>query len=185
MATTLPIKKRKKLAYTFILSVWAVIQYSLGNKEYSLFIILVFFILTVFRPPSFMLIAGSVLIIVLFNTPAMETLAYLKQTNLRTVEQVRLTLDNIVRPDSGQEVLPVLVQEMLTLLRNNHITSYQLSTANRVYSTLIKQRIIEAAWPIKMDNNSPFFLMLPKETINYPDCSVIDQEKETALVYCY
>lgn len=177
-------EKRRSLVYLFILVMWALIQYSLGNRFYGLFIIAFFLILAISRQLSFMRIAASVLVIVLFITPTIDTWTKLKQSNLSTFQHPKRPLANIFSPNSGQEVLPVQVQRMLSLLHTHHIASYQLS--NQLDRDIeIKQRIIEAAWPIKMDSTSSYLLSVLTETKNNPTCLVIDQNKDIALEYCH
>jgi len=178
------IEIRKRLVIIFLLGAWALIQYSLGNKFYAIFIIVFFIILIVFRPPFFMLIAASVLVIALFNTTALDTLMELRQSNLSAVQNPKLPLTNIFSPNSGQEVLPDQVQEMLSLLHTHHIASYQISKPLE-QDLRIYQRIIEAAWPIKYDGTSPYLFISLNDVIINPNCDVIDQRKDVALEYCH
>jgi len=133
-----------------------------------------------------MLLVVSVLVIVLFHTPTINTLAELKKSNLSTIQDFKLSLTNIFSPNSGQEVLPVQVRQMLSLLQTHHIASYQLSNQLDL-NLLIKQRIVESAWPIKMDKRSPYLLGLVEEIKRTPiwrNCAVIDQREDVTLVYC-
>jgi len=177
-------EKLERLVHLFLLGAWALTQYSVGNKFYGLFIIAFFVILVIARPPSFLLLAASVLVIVLFNTPTIDTLAQLKLSNLSAGKHPRPFLTRIFSPNSGKEVLPIQVQQMLSLLQEHQIASYQLS--NQLDSDpLLKQRIIESAWPIKMDSASPYLLSSLEETITNPACVVIDQRKDVALADCH
>ena len=175
---------RKRLVQLIILGIWALFQFSVGNKFYALFIIVFFLILAISRPPSFMLVAIPVLVIVLFNTSIIGTATQLKQWNLNTIQNYKRALVNIFTPDSGRKVLPDQVRQMLSLLISNHITSYQLSP--RLYQDpLIMQRIVESAWPIKMDSTSPYRLSLIDEPNHNPTCAVIDHTREVILANCH
>lgn len=130
-----------------------------------------------------MLIAGLVLIIILFKTPTIEAWTNLIQANISTVQHLKLSPSNIFSPNSGQEVLPVQVQQMLSLLQTHQIGSYQLSN-QLMQNPLIFQRTIESAWPIKMEGKSSHFLIAIEEIKNYASCVQIDQREDVALVYC-
>jgi hypothetical protein len=184
-ACNLTMEKRKRLAHIFLLGFWAVIQYSLGNGLFGLFIVALLIITLIMpRPPYFAIIAATVLIIALFYTPTIDTWTVLKKSNLSTFQTPKLFLRNIFTANSGQEVLPVYVQQMLPLLQTHHVTSYQLSD-QLSQDPLIKQRVIEAAWPIKMDRKSAYILILLKQINNNPACVVIDQREDVALEYCH
>jgi len=177
-------EKLKRLVHLFLLGAWALAQYSLGNKFYGLFIIAFFLILVIARPPSFLLLAVSVLVIVLFNTPTIDTLAQLRLSNLSAGRHPRPFLTRVFSPNSGKEVLPIQVQQMLSLMQEHQISNYQLS--NQLDSDpLIKQRIIESAWPIKMDSTSPYLFSSLEETITNPTCVVIDQKEDVTLADCH
>lgn len=174
---------RKRLFYIILLSLWAFLQFTWGDKLYILFIIMIFLLLILNRPPRFMLVAGLVLAIVLFTTPTIATWTALQQSNLHTVQNLESSLTNIIIPNSGKEALPKKVQRMLELLHTHHIASYRLS--NRLEQDIeIKQRITESAWPIKMESTSPYLLVLVDEINNYSPCTEIGQKKDVALVYC-
>lgn len=183
-ANKLTKENRRQIVHFFILGIWALIQYSLGNKPYGLFIIAFFFILVKFRLPNFTLVAIPVLVIVLFSTTIIDTGAQLKQWNLNTAQNYKRTLIDIFTPNAGQNVLPITVRRMLSLLQDNNITSYRL--LDHLYQDpLIMQRIVESAWPIKLDNASPYILRSLDEINNDSRCIEIDHRKEVALDYCH
>jgi hypothetical protein len=177
-------ENRKRLAEMFLLGIWALFQFFVGNKIYGLFIIVFYLILVMSRSPNFILVVIPVLVIVLFNTSTLDTGTQLKQWNLNTVQNYKRTLIHIFTPNSGWEVLPGQVQQMLSLLRSNHVTSYQLSP--QLYQDpLIMERVVESAWPIKMDSASSYRLSLINETNDNLSCVVIDHTKEVTLAKCH
>jgi hypothetical protein len=108
----------------------------------------------------------------------------LKQSNLGTFQDLNSPLSNVLSPNSGQEVLPPRVLQMLNLLKSNNISGYDLSNY-LVQDKLTYERIIESAWPIKLKRKS-FQLLCSIEEINfYPNCEVIDQREDVALVRCH
>jgi hypothetical protein len=175
-------KQRKQLIQMGMLATWALVQYALGNKLYVLFMIVFFFILSRFRSPFFLLVAMSVLVIVLFTTSIPDTKNDLIRQDMDIIQDSKRFLFNIFTPNSGQEVLPAEVQQMLSLLRSNHVTSYRLSK-QLTQDSLIRERIKESAWPIKREA-SPYLLSLPKEIKNNPTCVVLDRTKDVVLAYC-
>lgn len=133
----------------------------------------------------FLLLAGSVLVIVLMFTPTLITWMFLVQSNTTTINQLNNSLTNIFQPNAGQEqVLPFPVQQMLSLMQTYHISSYQISN-QMDRDPNIPQRIIESAWPRRMDRKSPYLFCLLEEIKSYPNCTVIDQREAVALVYCH
>ncbi|MCJ7702124.1 MAG: hypothetical protein MUO62_11105 [Anaerolineales bacterium] len=130
-----------------------------------------------------MLVAGLVLIIILFKTPTIEAWTKLIQANISTAQHLKLSLSHIFSPNSGQEVLPVQVQQLLSLLQTHQISSYQLSN-QLMQNPLIFQRTIESAWPTKMEGKSSYLLISFEEIKNYASCVQIDQREDVALVYC-
>jgi len=180
----LTIEKRRRLAQIFILGLWALIQYSLGNKFYGLFGILFLLIFFFYRPRYFKVFAVIVLLMALFSSHSVDTWTDLIQSNLDTVQHLQLTLANILTPNSGREVLPGKVQQMLSLFGKYHITNYRLS--NRLeQDESINQRIIESAWPKKKDSTSFYLICLIEEIKNNPTCDLIGKRKDVALVYCH
>jgi len=179
-----PYKNKETLIQLVLLSAWVFFEYSLGNKFYAVFMIFFLLLLIAIRPPAFILVAVSVLVIVFFNTPIINTVTELKRSNLIAVSHIKPSLDKIFRPNTGEEVLPVQVQQMLSLLRSHHISSYQV-VGQFTTDGLIMQRIVESAWPIKMETTSSYFFIALTEINNYPACKLIDQKEDVALAYCH
>ena len=133
---------------------------------------------------TFLLLATSVLVIVLIFTPTVPTWRYLIQSNIKTGQQLNIALPAIFSPNTGQEILPAQVQQMLSLMRMYHVPDYQISN-QMAQDITIRQRIVEAAWPIKNDPKSPYLFCFPEEIKNHPNCAVVDQREAVALVHCH
>jgi hypothetical protein len=171
-------EKSKKIVYIFVLCLWLLFQYFLGNKFYAIFIF-VFFLIGL-RQPYFMLVITATLIIVLFNTPILPTWMQLRQSNIIAISYIKEPLYKVLTPNSGQEVLPLEVQQMLDLLMARQLIDYQLS--EELYSDpLIRQRIVEAAWPIKLTKTSPYVFRRVGTEFT---CKKIDIREDIELVYC-
>lgn len=176
--------RHKLLIYMPIIGLWVFFEYCNGNKFHSLFIAAFFITLAISRRGYFALVMVSVLVIVAFYIPVLDTWANLRLSNLNTIQNPKQTLVSIFKPNSGQEVLPPQVQQILSLLETNHITSYQLSD-QLSSDPLINQRITEAAWPIKKEPEAYYSLRYLTELIRQPSCVVVDQRKKIALDYCH
>ena len=176
--------RHRSLIYIIIIGLWALFQYSNGNKFYGVFIVAFFIVLAISRQEYFALVMASVLVVMAFYIPVIDnTWANLRVSNLNTIQNPKQTLTRIFKPNSGQEVLPPQIQQMLSLLETNQITSYQLSDQLNS-DPLINQRITEAAWPIKKEPEAYFLLRYSTERIKQSSCVLVDQRKEIALDYC-
>jgi hypothetical protein len=180
----LPTEDRNRFAFMILLGVWALLNYLMGNRFYGLLIAAFFLILVTVRRPSFLLVAFSVLMIVLFTTPMLDAWIKLSESNLNTIEHPKKTLYIIFTPNTGKEVLPPQAQQILSMAKTNRISSYQLSNELNMTGYL-KQRIIESTWPIKIEKTSSYLFINLRELNKYPDCVVIDKEKDVALGYCH
>jgi hypothetical protein len=174
----------RQFFYLLIIGIWILIQYLLGNRFYIFLIIAIFPCYFIFRSPNLVRLVVPVLAIVVLTTSLAETLAGLKNINLDVVQNPALALTDIFHRNSGQGVLPDKVQKMLKLLRKNNISMYKLSVLLNM-DPLIHERIIESAWPIKMVPNTGNLLILREEIKAYPDCKLIEQNEDVALVRCH
>jgi len=173
----------RRLAHIILLGAWALIQYSLGNKIYGLFIIVFYLALLIYRQSYFTLIAIPALVLVLFDTPMIDVWVQLKKSNMDTVQHLTPSLRTLFTPNSGQEVLPDQVQNMLSLIQNHHVPNYRLSK-QLTSDPLIRERIKESAWPVKTEKKSAYLLSLNGEIKNHPACIIIDQREDVVLAHC-
>jgi hypothetical protein len=175
--------RRNWMVQLLLLATWVVFQFWVGNRVYALFMIVFFLALSLLRPPNFILLAIPVLILLLFNTQTINSLVQLRRWNLNAVQDYKHTLLELFTPNSGQEVLPDRVRQMLQLLQKHHIEEYRLSS-QLAADMRIQQRIVESAWPVREDASSPHLLGSIEEIKKDPSCTVVDQEKDVALAYC-
>jgi hypothetical protein len=180
----LPEEKSRWIALMLIFGLWAVLQYSLGNQFLALFGILFILVFIFYRPKYFKFFAAIVLGVAFISSHSIDTWANLFQTNLGAAQRLQFTVTNILNPNSGRDVLPGKVQQILSLLGKNHIPSYRLSD-QLAQDESIYQRIIETAWPIKKDETSFYLFCSIEEIKDYPGCEVMDKRKEIALVFCH
>jgi hypothetical protein len=181
---TLTKQGRKQLVEISMLGAWALFQFSMGHKIYGLFIIAFFIILTMIRSSNLILVAIPVVMLIIFNTSIVDSIVQLERSNLNSIQNYQQTLAHIFTPNSGREVLPGQVRQMLSLLISNHVTNYQLS--HQLYQDpLLMERIVESAWPIKMDSASSYRLSLIDEPDDNSACIMIDHTKEVVLANCH
>jgi len=174
---------RGQILQIVLISIWVLFQYGQGNELYALFMILFFFALSVYRSRNFTLIITSVLVIILFKMPVLDSWIEIREANLATFHSFKPSISRLLTPDSGRDVLPTTVQQMLSLLQENKITEYRLSDTFE-QDPLIQQRIIESAWPAKKNAASPYLLCSIGEFKNMTACIDIVREKDVILVYC-
>lgn len=167
----------------FLLGAWSIFQYIRGNELYAAYIVLLYLILLMPRPQNFALVAVSVLVIVLFKTPVLDAWIEIRDTNLRAFQSFKPSISRLFTPDSGREVLPSEVQQMLSLLQENKITGYRLANSIE-QDPLISQRIVESAWPMKKEAASPYILYPIEEIADLTGCVEVAKGKDIALVRC-
>lgn len=85
---------------------------------------------------------------------------------------------------AGEVVLPLKVQAMLALLRENQVRSFRYSQriANDA-DTSVVQRIAESAYPIRLSQQAQHLLALAGEPLE-PSCKPIAQRQEVVLASC-
>ena len=121
----------------------------------------------------------------LYKPPIVETVGNLFRSSYHVVRDFSSFQTNLQTPHSGEQVLPPAVQEMLTFIRAYHLKNYQISEEiSTAENGLIYQRIIESAWPIKMDPKSKNRFIFVSERDSTFDCVEKERKKEIALVCC-
>ncbi len=166
------------------LGIWVLFLIFMARPFDGVIIIAFFLIFFFLRRRAFILLAAAVLVIVLFNTPVLNTLSKLRDLNLSTYHHVPPALAQLFKPGSGQEVLPIQVRQMLSLIQTHQMANYRLSKTFDE-DGWISQRMTEAAWPVVKENTSPYLFGAFEEFEGYPGCMVIDQLKDVALGYCH
>jgi len=79
--------------------------------------------------------------------------------------------------------LPEQVQVMVSLINANNIESYKLSPELHKDEE-IWRRVIESAWPIKMEESSSYIFITSDEKPSYQNCVIVDQKEDIRLVNC-
>lgn len=165
-----------------ILSAWA--HYSMANRFYAIFLILYCLFLLFSRTRVKALFILPILAMTIFQLPVLNTLLEIQKLSFDTLIHPKSALTNIFKPNSGQEYLPVQIQNMNTLLNNHDIPSFQLSD-KIADDPMLFQRITEVAWPRKLDNSSQVYLISREELNLYPLCNILDQREDIILAECH
>lgn len=87
---------------------------------------------------------------------------------------------NIRNPRSGESVLPVPVRDMIALIREHHLPNYRFSP-NIGNDALLRQRLVEGAWPVRFAPDSPHLLLLASERTA---CALREARNEVLLADC-
>lgn len=89
---------------------------------------------------------------------------------------------DLVRPRSGEQILPSKVLDMLVLIRNNDLQTFAISS-DIASSLLLLQRITEAAYPRLLRPTSHDLLALVDEALPQ-GCQMVAVEHEVVLARC-
>ena len=162
----------------------ALLPWYIGSTYFILFIVLCCISIIMFRKRTLSLIVVPFLVVMIIFTRVPDTLTKIKESDLEIIQTPQEVFTNIFTGGTGREVLPIPVQQMLTLMERNNIRTYQLS-AQFSQDPEISQRIIESSWPLRYNPESQFVLFAPSEKTSYlSHCVLIDEREEVALGKC-
>ena len=123
--------------------------------------------------------------VALYKPPIVEAIGNLFRSTYYALTDIRSFQLNLKTPHAGEHILPTAVQEMLTLLRTRHIEDYRISEKIAIAENgLVHQRIVESAWPTKLDLRSHNKLLFISEWDASPQGMEIERKKEIILVFC-
>jgi len=89
---------------------------------------------------------------------------------------------DINKPHSDESILPIRVQEMLTMLRGHGVERYRVSESIEADSWGFQQ-IVASAWPRKLEKEAKAEFVLNGEPV-LSNCQLVDKQREVSLVYC-
>ena len=122
--------------------------------------------------------------VILYRPPIGKSIENLLRSTFHAVRDFRSFYMNLETPNSGEQVLPAAVREMLALLRTHGLASYRVSEGIMTSEgTLIYQRIVESAWPRRIDPKSRHEFRFVSEPAT-SGCAEIERKREVALVLC-
>lgn len=169
----------------FLVVLFAFLAWQNENRFFAVFILFFFIISSLLKNQRyFILIIAPILVFILFNSLTLESLLILKNSDLPSIQHPKAQLSNLFMPNSGQEVLPANVLTMISLLKENNVESYKLS--DKFSSDIVTyQRIVEGAWPIRLENTSTYTLLSVDELSLYKNCVIIEKKEDVILVNCH
>lgn len=177
-------EKRTWFIRIALLGLWSGFLFFMDRPFDAFAIVFLFLVVLLFRKWPYLLVAASIVVIVGFSTPVLDTWSKLKDLNLSTYHHVPPALDQLFRPDSGRQVLPVQVQQMISLIEAHGLTTYRMSKTLDE-DGYVKQRMTEAAWPARSEITSPNLFSGRGDLKDYPNCEMVDQQKDVVLAYCH
>ena len=173
-----------KSAYVFLLLIWVIFQPAFEIKLLGLLIIAFFLVPEFFRLLRYFVLLLTVLISVLLNTNTLAFGAYLIQAQQNSQQNINQQLIEIVSPNSGlAEVLPKEDWLMLSLIKVNQLPDFRFEDQAH-QDSLIGQRLIEIAWPVKLAAGSNYLLSDDPDINSTSNCRMMDQREEVFLEYC-
>jgi hypothetical protein len=129
----------------------------------------------------------SLIMIVIFyiflTSSALDGWLQMINSSLIFINGPRQVIKDLFTPNSGQEVFPNAVQEMLSIQQEIDFTDYRLSKSLSSNVGVI-QRSVEALWPVKFEPDSQYIFCTVEELLNYPSCRTLKSKSEVSLVLC-
>jgi len=126
-----------------------------------------------------------ILFVCFYKPPIVEAIGKVFGSTFFAAINFQSFQSNLKTPRAGEYVLPSAVKEMLVFLRAHQLESYEISEQMKNKKNItIHQRIVESAWPIRIDPKSKYKLIFINESDDYSNCTVKERGKEAALVFC-
>lgn len=125
-----------------------------------------------------------VVFVVFYRPPIVKSIENLFRSTFHAARNFRAFQSNLEMPNAGEQMLPASVREMLALLRTHRLDTYRVS--ERIMTAeeaLIYQRIVESAWPRRMDSGSGHEFRFAFEPAT-SGCTEIERKKEVAMTAC-
>ncbi len=188
IGTGLTPERRRWIGVLLLLGAWVWIACLLKGWPYAIVVALPVFAAWIVFPKvllraRFLLLALSVGAMIVLGTPVINGWREFTAANVAAMADPKESVTNVLTPNSGLNVLPDPVLQMLSLLRAHEVDSYRLS--GRLYGDqLLMQRITEAAWPRKMEEAAHYMFQWGTEYPLEARCSEVDHRKDIVLVYC-
>lgn len=111
------------------------------------------------------------------------TLRDLVKTTVRSFRNLSGFNRYLAKTEAGEELLTPKVQEMLSLIKDYHLSTYKISKGIMDDHESYMQ-IVAAAWPKKFESSSADHFYLISE--NLPThCDKLVQKKEVVFVHCH
>ena len=178
-------KPRRQLLTGLVVVGWALVQFALGEWLYASFSLIFFILMTLLQGRTGTVLLGcTALMLVFTRTNVWQGAEHFFQTDAQVAQNLPANLQEILAPDSGKkQALPMLVYYMLQFMQKHPLQDFSLA-GQKFQDQKTQQRIIESAWPIRLDPASKNVFVLPDAMADYKTCTVIDQRINVELVRC-
>ncbi len=177
-------KKLILVARIILIGIVVLIEWKLNNRIFALFIVLFSLVAQFFyNKRYFVFIITAILIFFAFNSSTLDYLLLIKRADFPNFQHPKVIINTLFTPNTGREVLPKQVQNMLSLIQEVDIEDYKLSAEISLNGEVV-QRIVESAWPVKLEKSSSYNFIIDKEKMEYAGCTNIKQLEDIILVYC-
>jgi hypothetical protein len=117
-----------------------------------------------------------------FFRSVVTTVRDVNRTAASTLRSFWLFQSNLNTPAAGEEILPVSVREMVSMLEAHRIERYMIS-GGVAANAWVYQQIIASAWPRTLEHDAKARFFLNTEP-PMPGCSLVDSRTEVSLVHC-
>lgn len=140
------------------------------------------------REHAYLILGFGILCLFFFWVNSFNTLVKLSDISQDTYSKKNTVFANLFTPNTGidaidEKQMPVEVRQMLALITRNHLSDYRLDPAFEERD-IVLARVIEAAWPVRLEPASRNALFSIHHTDLYSQCTPVDSEKEVILVHC-
>jgi PA14 domain len=117
-----------------------------------------------------------------FFRSVVKTVRDVNRTGASTLGSFRVFHSNLNTPAAGEEILPLSVREMVSMLEAHRIERYMIS-GGVAADAWVYQQIIASAWPRTLEHDAKARFFLNTEP-PMSGCSLIDSRTEVSLVHC-
>jgi hypothetical protein len=153
-------------------------------RFFAIFIVVFALVVVLIKPKEyFALIIAPILIFIIFNTLTLDSLLLLRKSDLPIIQHPKAGLTTLFTANAGIDVLPPKILSMISMLKQNNIDTYKLSEKFS-QDVVIYQRLVEGAWPIRLETDSKYTLLAPEELSAYQNCSIVEKNEDAILVNC-
>lgn len=172
-----------KLTFILLFVCWLFVHYYFANRTYLVLFLVAIITIIPLRDKNLSIVIVIAGVILFLLSPIVDTLKLLRDNAIYFVNDKEQILHDIFTSRAGLEVLPVEVQEELSLLEEYNLKDYQLFKTLE-NNPLLHQRIVEAAWPTRRNPHSRYLFALIEEAVELtPEWREISRKDHVVLLY--
>ncbi len=142
---------------------FAFTEWYFKHRFYAIFIIVFFVIVSFFPDRNYKdFVIPIIFVFLAFNSLIADNILLFRRIDVPSIQHPKNQLINLFSPNTGLEVLPDEVQTMISMMHTANIDNYYLAP-DLYYNGELMQRVVEGAWPIKLEESSPFIFLPASE----------------------